>query len=68
MKGEKAKESSVGATVLLTMEHMPKMPPRMPPARGPKRIAPRITGIWVVVAPSEKNRLHFEEIFGIIHR
>ena len=40
----------MGATVLLTMEHMPKMPPRMPPARGPKRIAPRITGIWVVVA------------------
>ena len=49
-KGEKAKDSSAGAMVLLIMEQMPNTQPRMVPARGPSRIAPRMTGMWVVVA------------------
>ena len=32
------------------MEQMPNTQPRMVPARGPSKIAPRMTGIWVVVA------------------
>ena len=36
--------------VLLMTEQMPKTPPKMPPAVGPSKIAPRITGMWTVVA------------------
>ena len=43
--GENAKDKSVGAIVLLTREHIPKIAPRIAPAPGPNRIAPRITGI-----------------------
>ena len=50
MKGEKAKEVRAGVKVLIMTEQMPNTPPRMPPARGPKRMAPRITGMWTVVA------------------
>ena len=50
MKGEKAKEVRAGVKVLMMTEQMPNTPPRMPPARGPKRMAPRITGMWTVVA------------------
>ena len=49
-KGEKAKESRVGAWVLLTMEQRPKTPPRIAPAPGPRRIDPIMTGICTVVA------------------
>ena len=50
VNGEKAKDSKVGAMVLLMREHTPNTPPRMAPAPGPKIMAPRITGMWTVVA------------------
>ena len=49
-KGEKAKESTLGVTVLVHMEHRPNTPPRIPPAAGPRRTAPKITGMCMVVA------------------
>ena len=49
-KGEKQMDAATGATVLLIREHRPNTPPKMAPAMGPSRMAPRITGIWVVVA------------------
>ena len=50
MNGEKAKDRRVGAMVLEMTEQIPKTNPRMAPAVGPKIIAPRITGMWTVVA------------------
>ena len=50
INGENAKDSRVGAIVLLTIEQIPNTPPRMEPARGPRRMAPKITGICTVVA------------------
>ena len=50
INGENAKESKVGAMVLLIMEHMPNTAPRIAPAKGPSKIAPKITGICTVVA------------------
>ena len=50
IKGEKAKAVRPGVKVLTTIEQMPNTPPKMAPAKGPRRIAPRMTGIWVVVA------------------
>ncbi len=50
VNGENAKDKRVGVIVLLTTEQIPNTPPRFAPADGPKRIAPRMTGIWTVVA------------------
>ena len=49
-KGEKAKDVSVGAMVLLTREQIPKVAPKITPAQGPSKTAPKITGICTVVA------------------
>ena len=49
-KGEKAKDSSVGAVVAVHMEHRPNTPPKTAPARGPSSTAPTMTGMWSVVA------------------
>ena len=48
--GENAKDSRLGAIVLLTSEHSPNTPPSIAPAIGPSVIAPTITGICTVVA------------------
>ena len=50
IKGENAKESKVGAMVLLIMEQIPKVAPRIAPASGPSKTAPNITGMCTVVA------------------
>ncbi len=50
MNGEKAKDRSVGAMVLLINEQIPNTAPKIAPAKGPNRTAPMITGMWTVVA------------------
>ena len=48
--GEKAKDKSVGAIVLLIRENIPNVAPKIAPASGPNTIAPIITGMCTVVA------------------
>ena len=50
IKGENAKARRPGAVVLAQIEHRPNRAPSTAPALGPRRIAPRITGMCMVVA------------------
>ena len=50
INGENAKDRSPGLVVFAQMEHNPNTPPKTAPAPGPSKMAPRMTGMCMVVA------------------